>query len=60
MYIDECTDNKVQIICTKKWNIYLGISVFFFSNFLRVFWLLQPKFNFWKGDWALAYVSTQI
>ena len=27
---------------------------------LRVFWLLLPKFNFWKGDWALGYVSTQI
>ena len=26
----------------------------------RVFWLLLPKFNFWKGDWALGYVSTQI
>ena len=25
-----------------------------------VFWLLLPKFNFWKGDWALGYVSTQI
>ena len=24
------------------------------------FWLLLPKFNFWKGDWALGYVSTQI
>ena len=27
---------------------------------LRVFWLLLSKFNFWKGDWALDYVSTQI
>ena len=27
---------------------------------LRVFWLLLPKFNFWKGVWALGYVSTQI
>ena len=27
---------------------------------LRVFGLLLPKFNFWKGDWALGYVSTQI
>ena len=26
----------------------------------RVFWLLLPKFNFWKGDWVLGYVSTQI
>ena len=25
-----------------------------------VFWLLLPEFNFWKGDWALGYVSTQI
>ena len=25
---------------------------------LRVFWLLLPKFNFWKEDWALDYVST--
>ena len=24
------------------------------------FWLLLPKVNFWKGDWALGYVSTQI
>ena len=22
------------------------------------FWLLLPKFNFWRGDWALGYVST--
>ena len=22
--------------------------------------LLLPKFNFWKGDWALGYISTQI
>ena len=27
---------------------------------LRVFCLLLPKFNFWNGDWALGYVSTQI
>ena len=27
---------------------------------LRVFWLLLPKFNFWKGDWTLGYISTQI
>ena len=27
---------------------------------LRVFSLLLPKFNFWKVDWALGYVSTQI
>ena len=26
---------------------------------LRVFWLLFPKFNFWKRDWVLAYVFTQ-
>ena len=24
------------------------------------FWLLLPKFNFWKGDWVLDYFSTQI
>ena len=22
--------------------------------------MLLPKFNFWKGDWALGYVSIQI
>ena len=27
---------------------------------LRVFWLLLSKFNFWKEDWALGYVSIQI
>ena len=27
---------------------------------LRVFWLILPKFNFWKGDRALGYVTTQI
>ena len=27
---------------------------------LHIFWLLQPKFNFLNGDWALTYVSTQI
>ena len=27
---------------------------------LRVFWLLLPGFNFWRGDWALGYVSSQI
>ena len=27
---------------------------------LCVFRLLLPKFNFWKGDWTLGYVSTQI
>ena len=27
---------------------------------LFAFWMLLPKFNFWEGDWALAYVSTQI
>ena len=24
------------------------------------FWLLLRKFNFWKRDWALGYVFTQI
>ena len=24
---------------------------------LWVFWLLLPKFNFWKGDWALDYIG---
>ena len=24
------------------------------------FWLLLPKLNFWRGGWALGYVSTQI
>ena len=28
--------------------------------FLRVFWLLFPKFNFWKDAWTLGNVSTQI
>ena len=27
---------------------------------LPIFWLQLPKFYFWKGDWALGYVSTQI
>ena len=27
---------------------------------LRVFWLLLPKLNFWRGDRALGYVSPQI
>ena len=27
---------------------------------LRIFWLLLPKFNIWKGDWALSDISTQI
>ena len=27
---------------------------------LRVFWLLLQKFNFWKGDCALGYISMQI
>ena len=27
---------------------------------LHVFWQLLPKFNLWKEDWALGYVSTQI
>ena len=27
---------------------------------MPVFWLLLPRFHFWKGDWALSYVSTQI
>ena len=27
---------------------------------LRVFWLLLQKFNFWKRDWALGYISTEI
>ena len=26
----------------------------------HVFWLLLPRFNFWRGGWALGYVSTQI
>ena len=31
-----------------------------FDIYFCVFWLLLPKFNFWKGDWALGYVSNQI
>ena len=27
---------------------------------LRNFWLLLPKFNFWKGDWELGSTSTQL
>ena len=27
---------------------------------LRVLWLLLPKFNFWKWDLALGYISSQI
>ena len=27
---------------------------------LCVFGQLLPKFNLWKGNWALGYVSTQI
>ena len=27
---------------------------------LHVFSLQLPKFTFWKGDWSLGYVSTQI
>ena len=27
---------------------------------LPIFWLLLPEFNFWRGDWALDYVSSQI
>ena len=27
---------------------------------LIVFWLLWPKFNFWKENWALGYVFTRI
>ena len=39
----------------------LNFDDFFFKTYLllRVFDLL-PKINFWKGDWALGYVSTQI
>ena len=29
-------------------------------SLLQVFSLLLPKFNFWKGNWALGYVSTHI
>ena len=42
--------NPVKLDCIRKvWYLLL-----------RAFWLLLPKFNFWKGDWALGYVSTQI
>ena len=27
---------------------------------VHTFWLLMPRFNFWKGDWALGYDSIQI
>ena len=27
---------------------------------LRVVCLLLPKFNFWKGDWALGYIWARI
>ena len=27
---------------------------------MPIFWLQLSKFYFWKGDWALGYVSTQI
>ena len=27
---------------------------------MRVFWWLLPGFKFWKGDWALCYISNQI
>ena len=28
--------------------------------FWGVFWLLLPKFSFWKKDWRLVYVSTKM
>ena len=27
---------------------------------LRVFWLLLPKFNFWRRDWALGYTRYHV
>ena len=32
----------------------------FWHLLLHVFWLLLPKSNLWKGNWALGYVSAQI
>ena len=29
-------------------------------TFVEFFWLLLPKFNFWKGYWELGYASTKI
>ena len=43
MVIHLCKEIKVKLDKTKKsWCLIL-----------RVFWLLLPKFNFWKKDWTL-------
>ena len=31
-----------------------------FDIYLACFWLLLPKVNFWKLDWILDYIPTQI
>ena len=50
-----------KISGTKQRNpVKLGRTRKVWYLFLRVFWLLFPKFNFWKGDWALGYAFTKI
>ena len=46
-----CSVLKVQKSCNSCESLY---------PLLRVFWLLLPKFNFWKGERELGYVATQI
>ena len=46
-----------QKICLLRQS--LTICVFFFC-FFGFFWQLLPIFNFWKEDWALGCVSTDI
>ena len=50
-----------KIFGTKKRNpVKLDRTRKVWCLLLRAFWLVSLKFNFWKGDWALGYVSTQI
>ena len=59
MYQRKIMNRKKKVFETKQRNpVKLDRTRKVWYLLLRVFWLLLPKFNFWKGNWA--YVSTQI
>ena len=56
-----CSDNPVQNMWNKiEKSSKTGHEKKSLISFLCDFWLLLPKFNFWKRDWALGYVFIQI
>ena len=54
-------NNWDKVIGTKYRNsVILDRKRKVWEPFLRDFWLLLPKSDFLKRDWALGFVSTQI